>query len=91
MLLPDLRGKGFHATPDILFADFDLIDEDEKATDQSRPEPENWTAEGKGGRIMMEAIGDPTTKILQLHGTKRRQLSQQWLDCMLLRGRTRNF
>ncbi|KAL3943766.1 MAG: hypothetical protein SGBAC_002189, partial [Bacillariaceae sp.] len=61
MLLPDLKERGFHATPDILLADFNLnglIEEDEKATDQSRSEPENWTAEGKGGHIIMEAIGD---------------------------------
>jgi len=62
VLLPDLKERGFCATPDILLADFDLnglIDEDEKATDQSRPEPENWTAEGKGGHIIMEAIDNP--------------------------------
>ncbi|CAJ1953705.1 unnamed protein product [Cylindrotheca closterium] len=61
-LLPDLKERGFHATPDILLADFDLkglIDEDEKATDQSKPEPENWIVEGKGGHIIMEAIGNP--------------------------------
>jgi thiamine kinase-like enzyme len=61
MLLPDLKEKGFCATPDVFHADYNLeglIEEDEKAADQSRPEPDSWTAEGKGGHIIMEGIGE---------------------------------
>lgn len=60
-LLPDLKEKGFFSTPDVFLAYYDLeglIEEDEKATDQSRPEPKTWSAEGKGGHIVMEGIGD---------------------------------
>jgi hypothetical protein len=61
-IMPDLQTRGFHAAPKIYHADYDLdglVGEQEKATDQSIPEPEEWSAEGKGGSIVMESIGDP--------------------------------
>eukprot|EP00980_Cylindrotheca_fusiformis_P005724 scaffold1194_cov127-Cylindrotheca_fusiformis.AAC.1 len=61
MLLPDLNERGFRSTPHVFQAFFDLdglIEEDEKATDQSQPEPESWSAEGKGGYIIMEGIDE---------------------------------
>jgi hypothetical protein len=62
MLLPDLKERGFTAAPEIYHADFNLeglIGEEEKATDQSLLEPSTWSADGKGGHIIMEGIGEP--------------------------------
>lgn len=61
-ILPDLKERGFHSVPQIFLADYNLgglIDDTEKATDQSVPEPDNWDADGKGGYIVMETIDEP--------------------------------
>lgn len=62
-IVPELRKRGLEgSTPQVCYSDINLdglIAADEKATDQSVPEPENWSAEGKGGSIIMESIGEP--------------------------------
>ncbi len=60
-IVPDLQQRGFSAVPKIYAATYDLeelIEEDEAAIDQSIPEPIEWSAEGKGGFIIMESIGE---------------------------------
>lgn len=61
-IVPDLQERGLNVTPRIFHADYNLdglIDEEEKATAQGIMEPSEWSAEGKGGSIIMESIGDP--------------------------------
>jgi hypothetical protein len=64
-ICPLLQERGFDAIPTIYDCDYDLeglIPEDSKATDQSGGEPADWAAtaaEGKGGYIVMESIGEP--------------------------------
>jgi len=61
-IAPDLERRGFDAAPKIYYADCNLdglIEEVEKATDQSVPEPTEWSADGKGGSIVMESFGEP--------------------------------
>jgi thiamine kinase-like enzyme len=61
-IVPELKQRGFDAVPTIYYAGYDLdhlIAEDECTTDQSVPEPKEWSARGKGGSIIMEYIGDP--------------------------------
>ena len=60
-IVPDLGQRGL-STPKIFKAHYDLdglIGEGEKATDQTREEPKHWSAEGKGGYIIMESITEP--------------------------------
>ena len=64
--VPELDRRGFRGggggTPRIFYAGYDLeglIGEDENSTDQTVPEPQEWSALGKGGSILMEYIGNP--------------------------------
>jgi hypothetical protein len=71
-VLPELQQRGFHqaATPKIYKAEYDLkglIGEEERTTDQTKKEPDDITswmstssanANGKGGFIIMESIGE---------------------------------
>ena len=63
-IVPLLKERGFDKTiPNVYDCDFDLdrlVAEDERATDQSKPEPDQWSSTAntgmKGGYIVMEAI-----------------------------------
>ena len=64
MFIQDLKERGFVSVPDIFLANYDLdglIEEDDKATDQSGSEPVDWktTLNDKGGYIVMETIDSP--------------------------------